>query len=177
MSARLIQIEGQHRVAVTDLARAAETWIGRDSDCDFVIDDPGVSRRHACVRSIADGADCLQIRRLQIKDCKDLVRFVGVPCLIGFFLGERCRSVASHNVIESCHSAVCRRVSGTRTAPTPIATTSITTDRPGFRRRVLTGDHLQLCFWRIAGGSTGSSGMHTSAAGSVTLSTTSELQS
>jgi hypothetical protein len=32
----------------------------------------------------------------------------------------------------------------------------IETDRPGFRRRVLTGDNLQLCFWRIAGGSTGS---------------------
>ena len=30
------------------------------------------------------------------------------------------------------------------------------TDRPGFRRRVITGDHLQLCFWRITGGSTGS---------------------
>jgi hypothetical protein len=30
------------------------------------------------------------------------------------------------------------------------------TDRPGFRRRVITGDHLQLCFWRIAGGATGS---------------------
>ena len=29
------------------------------------------------------------------------------------------------------------------------------TDRPGFRRRVITGDHLQLCFWRIAGGATG----------------------
>ena len=26
------------------------------------------------------------------------------------------------------------------------------TDRPGFRRRVVTGDHLQLCFWRITGG-------------------------
>lgn len=32
----------------------------------------------------------------------------------------------------------------------------IETDRAGFRRRVLTGEHLQLCFWRIAGGSTGS---------------------
>lgn len=32
----------------------------------------------------------------------------------------------------------------------------VETDRPGFRRRVLTGDNLQLCFWRIAGGSTGS---------------------
>jgi quercetin dioxygenase-like cupin family protein len=32
----------------------------------------------------------------------------------------------------------------------------IETDRPGFRRRVLTGDNLQLCFWRIAGGATGS---------------------
>jgi quercetin dioxygenase-like cupin family protein len=30
------------------------------------------------------------------------------------------------------------------------------TDRPGFRRRVVTGDNLQLCFWRIAGGATGS---------------------
>jgi hypothetical protein len=30
------------------------------------------------------------------------------------------------------------------------------TERPGFRRRVVTGDNLQLCFWRIAGGATGS---------------------
>ena len=30
------------------------------------------------------------------------------------------------------------------------------TDRDGFRRRVITGDGLQLCFWRIAGGATGS---------------------
>jgi hypothetical protein len=30
------------------------------------------------------------------------------------------------------------------------------TDRPGFRRRVITGEHLQLCFWRIAGGAGGS---------------------
>lgn len=30
------------------------------------------------------------------------------------------------------------------------------TDRPGFRRRVVTGENLQLCFWRIAGGATGS---------------------
>lgn len=30
------------------------------------------------------------------------------------------------------------------------------TDREGFRRRVITGDHLQLCFWRIAGGASGS---------------------
>ena len=30
------------------------------------------------------------------------------------------------------------------------------TDRDGFRRRVITGDNLQLCFWRIKGGSTGS---------------------
>jgi len=30
------------------------------------------------------------------------------------------------------------------------------TDRDGFRRRIITGDHLQLCFWRIAGGATGS---------------------
>ncbi len=32
----------------------------------------------------------------------------------------------------------------------------VETDRPGFRRRVITGDDLQLCFWRIAGGATGS---------------------
>lgn len=30
------------------------------------------------------------------------------------------------------------------------------TDRPGFRRRVITGDALQLCFWKITGGATGS---------------------
>ena len=30
------------------------------------------------------------------------------------------------------------------------------TDRDGFRRRVVTGDELQLWFWRIRGGSTGS---------------------
>jgi len=30
------------------------------------------------------------------------------------------------------------------------------TDRDGFRRRVITGNNLQLCFWRIAGGATGS---------------------
>lgn len=30
------------------------------------------------------------------------------------------------------------------------------TERPGFRRRVITGERLQLCFWRIAGGATGS---------------------
>ncbi len=30
------------------------------------------------------------------------------------------------------------------------------TDRAGFRRRVITGKNLQLCFWRIAGGSEGS---------------------
>jgi len=30
------------------------------------------------------------------------------------------------------------------------------TDRDGFRRRVITGEHLQLCFWRIDGGATGS---------------------
>lgn len=30
------------------------------------------------------------------------------------------------------------------------------TNRAGFRRRVITGDNLQLCFWRIAGGATGS---------------------
>ena len=32
----------------------------------------------------------------------------------------------------------------------------VETDRPGFRRRVITGEHLQLCFWRIKGGATGS---------------------
>ena len=32
----------------------------------------------------------------------------------------------------------------------------VETDRPGFRRRVITGQNLQLCFWRIAGGSEGS---------------------
>ncbi|MGI9623030.1 MAG: cupin domain-containing protein [Acidimicrobiales bacterium] len=32
----------------------------------------------------------------------------------------------------------------------------VETDRPGFRRRVITGGNLQLCFWRIAGGATGS---------------------
>ena len=31
-----------------------------------------------------------------------------------------------------------------------------TTDRPGFRRRIINGDALQLCFWRIKGGATGS---------------------
>jgi mannose-6-phosphate isomerase-like protein (cupin superfamily) len=30
------------------------------------------------------------------------------------------------------------------------------TDRPGFRRRVITGDRLQLWFWRIDGGASGS---------------------
>jgi len=30
------------------------------------------------------------------------------------------------------------------------------TDRPGFRRRVITGQNLQLCFWRIKGGASGS---------------------
>ena len=30
------------------------------------------------------------------------------------------------------------------------------TDRAGFRRRVITGDNLQFCFWRIEGGATGS---------------------
>ena len=30
------------------------------------------------------------------------------------------------------------------------------TDRPGFRRRVIAGDHLQLWFWRIEGGAQGS---------------------
>jgi len=32
----------------------------------------------------------------------------------------------------------------------------VETARPGFRRRVMTGDNLQLCFWRIAGGTPGS---------------------
>jgi mannose-6-phosphate isomerase-like protein (cupin superfamily) len=30
------------------------------------------------------------------------------------------------------------------------------TDRAGFRRRVITGENLQLCFWRIEGGADGS---------------------
>lgn len=30
------------------------------------------------------------------------------------------------------------------------------TERPGFRHRVITGNDLQLCFWRIKGGATGS---------------------
>jgi len=30
------------------------------------------------------------------------------------------------------------------------------TDRPGFRRRVINGELLQLVFWRISGGATGS---------------------
>jgi len=30
------------------------------------------------------------------------------------------------------------------------------TDRPGFRRRIVTGTNLQLCFWRIDGGAKGS---------------------
>jgi hypothetical protein len=30
------------------------------------------------------------------------------------------------------------------------------TDRAGFRRRVIDGEHMQLWFWRIAGGATGS---------------------
>ena len=30
------------------------------------------------------------------------------------------------------------------------------TNRAGFRRRIITGENLQLCFWRIKGGSTGS---------------------
>ena len=30
------------------------------------------------------------------------------------------------------------------------------TDRPGFRKRVITGDQLELWFWRIAGGAQGS---------------------
>ena len=32
----------------------------------------------------------------------------------------------------------------------------IETDRPGFRRRVIIGEHLELWFWRITGGSAGS---------------------
>ena len=32
----------------------------------------------------------------------------------------------------------------------------VDTDRAGFRRRVVTGEHLQMCFWRIKGGATGS---------------------
>ncbi len=32
----------------------------------------------------------------------------------------------------------------------------VETDRAGFRRRVITGENLQLCFWRIAGGISGS---------------------
>jgi hypothetical protein len=32
----------------------------------------------------------------------------------------------------------------------------VETDRPGFRRRVITGESLQLCFWRIKGGTGGS---------------------
>jgi hypothetical protein len=32
----------------------------------------------------------------------------------------------------------------------------VETDRAGFRRRVITGENLQLCFWRIKGGATGS---------------------
>tara|TARA_B110000438_G_scaffold141777_1_gene136805 strand:- start:450 stop:836 length:387 start_codon:yes stop_codon:yes gene_type:complete len=30
------------------------------------------------------------------------------------------------------------------------------TNRPGFRRRVISGENLQLCFWRIADQATGS---------------------
>jgi quercetin dioxygenase-like cupin family protein len=30
------------------------------------------------------------------------------------------------------------------------------TDRAGFRRRVINGELLQLCFWRISGGASGS---------------------
>ncbi len=30
------------------------------------------------------------------------------------------------------------------------------TDRPGFRKRVVLGDHLELWFWRIKGGAEGS---------------------
>lgn len=32
----------------------------------------------------------------------------------------------------------------------------VETDRPGFRRRIITGEQMQLCFWRIDGGATGS---------------------
>ena len=32
----------------------------------------------------------------------------------------------------------------------------VETGRPGFRRRVITGEHLQLWFWRIQGGAEGS---------------------
>jgi hypothetical protein len=32
----------------------------------------------------------------------------------------------------------------------------VETDRSGFRRRVITGASLQLCFWRIKGGAEGS---------------------
>lgn len=32
----------------------------------------------------------------------------------------------------------------------------VETERPGFRRRVITGTDLQLCFWRIKGGASGS---------------------
>ena len=32
----------------------------------------------------------------------------------------------------------------------------VETARPGFRQRVINGEQLQLCFWRIAGGATGS---------------------
>jgi len=30
------------------------------------------------------------------------------------------------------------------------------TDRPGFRRRVVSGDQMQMCFWRIKAGTSGS---------------------
>ena len=32
----------------------------------------------------------------------------------------------------------------------------VSTERPGFRRRVVTGESLQLCFWRIDAGAVGS---------------------
>ena len=32
----------------------------------------------------------------------------------------------------------------------------VETDRAGFRRRIINGENLQLCFWRIAGGAGGS---------------------
>jgi quercetin dioxygenase-like cupin family protein len=32
----------------------------------------------------------------------------------------------------------------------------VETDRPGFRRRVIVGEHMELWFWRISGGADGS---------------------
>ncbi len=34
--------------------------------------------------------------------------------------------------------------------------TFLETDRPGFRRRIIVGEHLELWFWRITGGAGGS---------------------